>query len=160
MALVKRQKKERKDPREAAWLALYFGDLSPERGNATQSAITARYDKDKAEAIGKRLEAALDKKPLIESLRAAGITKPKIALMIQSMRNQAESSADLKEVRNVIRLLLEVSGELSEDRQPSTNVFAPGAQILVVAGKTDERMKQLKAGASALPPKEETSATT
>lgn len=142
-------KRKRQDPREAAWLEAYFGTFENEgRGNAKLAAITAGYNPLKAEAVGRRLERELEKKPLVESLRAAGITRPKLALMLQEMSR----ITDTKEKRLIVQMLLEVMGETRDEAiAPTVNVTGQGAQILIVAGASDERMKQLKKGQAALP---------
>lgn len=141
-------KRKRQDPREAKWLELYFGNFENEgRGNAKLAAISAGYDESKADAVGRRLERELEKRPLIESLRAAGITRPKLALMLQEMSR----ITDTKERRLIVQMLLEVMGETKDDGTPTVNVTGQGAQILIVAGASDERLKRLKKGQAVLP---------
>ena len=140
-ALAKTEKK-RRDPREAAFLERFFLD-GAERGHIKEAAIAAGYDDEKARAVGERILERFDKVPFAKSLIAAGVTKPLLAMAIKDYIKDGGPDG-----RQAIRMAMSAYGEGDGQSQPSINVMGQGAQVLVVVGKTDERMKRLKAGGS------------
>ena len=150
-ALAKARK--RTDPREETFLEKFFLD-GDTQADVKGSAIAAGYSDDKAEAVGRRILERFDKLPFAKSLIAAGVTKPMLAIAI---RQYIEGGGP--DGRQSIKTALAAFGEYEGAGGQSINVMGQGAQILVVVGKTDERMGKLKRGAGLpqLPAKEETS---
>ena len=136
-----KKKDKRRDPREEAFLNAFFLD-GPTQTLIKESAVTAGYSEDKAEAIGLRIMERFNKLPFAKSLIAAGVTKPKLAI---ALRQYIEAGGT--DGRHSIRTALAAFGEAEGGTPASINVMGQGAQVLVVVGKTDERMKKLKAGA-------------
>lgn len=147
-ALAKKDNK-RRDPREAAFLEKFFLD-GTERGKVIEAAVAAGYDVEKARAVGQRILDRFDKIPFAKSLIAAGVTKPLLAMAI---KDYIESGGP--DGRQAIRMAMSAYGEGDGVSQPNINVMGQGAQVLVVVGRTDERMKRLRAGDVHVSPVEE-----
>ena len=143
-------KKSRKDPREDIFLGFFFTE-GVTQGLIKESAVAAGYAEDKAEAVGERILAAFDKKPASDSLNAAGVTKPYIALKVKRVLDAVDDNP--RYAAPAIRLALMVHGETRDGASggQTTVIAGQGAQILVVQGATADRMKRLKAGASGQP---------
>ena len=139
-ALAKKDK--RRDPREEAFLENFFlGEPGVTKGLIKESALKAGYDESKAEAVGYRIIERFNKLPFSQSLIAAGLTKPLLAL---ALKNYVDDGGP--DGRHAIKTALAAYGEGEGMRQPSITVTGQGAQVLVVVGKTDEKMRRLKAG--------------
>lgn len=131
---------ERKlDEREIVFLANYYGNDSPTKGNKEQSALAAGYTQSTSEQKALRIIRKYEDCSFRASAKAVGITKPYLAMKLKQI---LDTGGD-KEIIAALRLSLANFGETTDQTAgASGNVF--NAPVMMIVGATPERMKALR----------------
>ena len=142
----KRGKPAKLDTRDLLFLEAYYGEESPTKGKQIESAKAAGFAESTAITKSTRLVKRFGQGRAAESLNAAGVNKPYLAMRLKYVLETGKSP----EILSAARLAYTLLGESTDEAKGgTTNTY--NAPVMIIAGMSDKRLAALR---SALTPEQ------
>ena len=127
------------DNREMLFLEAYYGADSETRGNQVQSAKKAGYTDSVAVTKATRIIKRFGTGSAAQSLNAAGVNKPYLAMRIRYVLETGKS----QEILSGARLAYALLGETTDESKGGVN-NTYNAPVMVIVGANSERLRALR----------------
>lgn len=136
------RKRDILDTREVNFLANYYAQDSPTKGNGMQSAVKAGYSEATAHNLYEKILKKYEDCSFRASAKAVGITKPYLAMRLKRILEDPDSKGT--EVLAAVRLVLANMGETTDSSGSGAMTF--NAPTMVILGATPKKLKALTSG--------------